>query len=200
MIVRVDRLIDWSQHVVGDLNEASGHLVGRPQGALTWSWPGRAVDRLQWMVMKTANRVMVLASRLLEDAVSAAEMGTERILNVGYRSPHEHTTVFLRLPLDVYRAHELWILEHRDRLVIGRAEDVAQTTHAALAHRRRPLAVKEWDPLHRGEAAQEVILMTTTRVMSRAPAALKPYVVPAAWILNADVRPIAMNLTVGDRL
>ena len=190
MIVRVDRLIDWSQHVVGDLNQVSGHLVGRPQGALAWSWPGRAVDGLQWMVMKTATHVMVLMSRIVEDAVSAGEMGAERVMNISDRSPHEPTTVFLRLPLEVYRAHELWILEHRDRLVIGRAADFAQTTHAALAHHRRHLAAKEWDPVKRlDDPTQDVILMTTTRIIARAPASLRPYVVPAAWILHPDFRP-----------
>jgi hypothetical protein len=187
MVVRIDKLVDWTQHVVGDLDFFLGCFIGRSRGLLGWAWPGRVVDHAQWMSIKTANRAMLFVNRVVEDAVSATEIGTERLLNLGYRPPHQHTTVFVRLPLDVYRAHELWLLEHRDRLVIGTADDFAQTTHAALAHRRRHLNVEAWDPVARlGDPARLIIVMTTTRVFARAPRALRPYAVPAAWILNAE--------------
>jgi len=187
MIVRIDKLTDWTQHVVGDLDRFLGRCIGRSRGLLGWSWPGRAVDRLQWMAVKTANRAMVFVSRVVENTVSAAETGTERVLNVGYQPPHQHTTVFLRLPLEVYRAHELWMLEHRDRLIIGRLDEFAQTTHTTLAHRRRHLSVEAWDPIARpGDSTPIVIVMTTSRMFARAPRSLRPYVVPAAWILNAE--------------
>lgn len=187
MVVRLDKLTDWTQHVVGDVDNLIGCLIGRSRGLLGWSWPGRAVDRVQWMAIKTANRAMLLVNRIVEHTVSATETGTEQLLNVGYQPPHQHTTVFLRLPPEVYRAHELWMLEHRDRLIIGSVDDFAQTTHAALAHRRRHLTVEAWDPIVRpGGPAHLVIVMTTTRVFSRAPVSLRPYVVPAAWILNTE--------------
>jgi len=185
MIVRVDKLVDWTQHVVGDVDALLGWFVGRPRGLLGWSWPGRAVDRMQWMGIKTANRAMVFVSRSVEHAVGATETGTERLFNIGYQPPHQRTTVFLQLPLEVYRAHELWLLERRDHLVIGSAEDFLQTTHAALAHRRRHLNVEAWDPVARlADPTRVVIVMTTARVVARAPRSLRPYVVPAAWVLN----------------
>lgn len=187
LVVRAQKLVDWLQHVTGDVNWLSGRLVGRRRGLVTWSLPERAVDGLQGVILKTFHHTMLWITRSADAGLEGVELAGEGVINIGYRRPHRQDTVFLRLPLAVYRAHELWMLEHRPRLVIGRADTFAGTTHAELAHRFRRTALADWSPLDRAEeAGPTVVIMTTSRVMARAPASLRPYVVPAAWILEGQ--------------
>lgn len=189
-LLRVNKLVDWVQHVSGDANQLSGWLIGRPKGLIRWSLPARSIDGLQGMALKTFHQVNLLGARLVEGAFTTVEMAGEGIVNVGYRRPHQETTVFLRLPVSVYRAHELWILEHQDRLAIGRPHEFAAATHAALAHRRRArpaLALPDLDPSE--EQQGPVVLMTTVQMLARAPASLHAYVVPAAWVLDDSSTP-----------
>ncbi len=184
MLVRVDRLMDWSQHLVGDVNRLSGRIVGRRRGLITWPMPGQAVDGAQWLLLKTASDARTLVARALEHTLTGIEAAGEQVVNIGRRRSHQRQTVFLRLPREVYRAHELWLLEHRPSLVVGTPETFRGATHAALAHGRR-LAVREWEPAD--PLRHEVlVVMTTARVIAHAPEALKAYVVPAAWILDPD--------------
>lgn len=184
-VIRIHKLIDWTQHLTGDLNRLSGRLVGRSAGLVTWSATERAVDRLQALLLTTFHRVGVLAARTLEHGLTAVELAGEQLVNAGYRRAHQDQTVFLRLPTGVFRAHELWLLEHRPQLFAGTARDFARSTHAQLAHRRRLSGPREWVAVDRLlNTESEVVVMTTTRVMSRAPEALRAYVVPAAWVLN----------------
>ncbi len=186
MIVRVHRLIDWGQHVVGDVNRVCGRPFGLQQGLVPWAWPGRAVDGMQWGLVKTFSVVSVAAARALEQTLTVSEMAAESVVNVGYHRPHQEETVFFRVPMDAYRAHELWILEHRQHLVIATAEELRASTHARLAHRRRSVRPSEWSPVDQWPAGQDVVLMTTVSVAARAPTSLKAYVVPAAWVVNDD--------------
>jgi len=184
MVVRVNKLIDWAQHVVGDLNGMIGRPVRRSEGLVRWATPGRAVDGTQWVLLKTFNAVSVLVAKAADHGVSGMEMIADQVVNLGYRTPHQDETVFLRLPKGAYRAHELWMLEHRPRLIIGTSEDFLRATHATLAHRQRPLPLRAWDVVDQLSAQEPIIVMTTTRAIAHAPASLKAYVVPAAWVLN----------------
>ncbi len=184
MLVRVDKLVDWLQHVTGDLNRLSGRAVMRPQGLVTWSGPGRVVDGAQSVLARTFHRVGVVVARTLEGSLTTVEAAGEGLVNLGYRRPHQETTVFLRLPREVLRAHELWVLERHPQLILGPPELFLASTHAALGHRRRQPALWQWSDIDRlTQNASAIIVMTTTRVIARAPDELKPYVVPAAWIL-----------------
>ncbi|MBI4342693.1 MAG: hypothetical protein HY599_04945 [Candidatus Omnitrophica bacterium] len=195
MVTRVHRLVDWAQHLTGDLNRLAGMVVMRPRGLITWSLPGRTIDEFQWGLLKTFNAGSVLIGRTLDGTLTAVEASGDRVINAGHRRPHRQTTVFLRLPRQVYRAHELWILEHRPQLVIGEAALFARATHAELAHHRRHPAVREWDPISRpGSGDGPVVIMMTTRVIARAPEPLRQYVVPAAWVLHPE-RPHQRMLT-----
>ena len=184
MVIRLYKLVDWTQHVTGDVNRSAGSLVGRPRGLVTWSLPERAIDGVQWMLLKTFNSVSVLMARGIDAGLTGMELAAEGVRNIGYRPPHQQQTVFLRMPMEVYRVHELWMLEHRSRIVLDSAKEFARLTHAALAHHRRPVPLEEWSRVDQWGAASEVVVMTTVQGMSRAPAALQSYVVPAAWILN----------------
>jgi hypothetical protein len=188
LVIRAHKLIDWTQHVVQDVNAAAGTVVGRPQGLIRWHWPGYAVDGAQWLLLKTFTHASVVVARVVDDGLTAVELVAEAFVNLGRRRPHEETTAFLRLPRDVYRSHELWMLEHRPQLVLGTAAEFRRATHAALAHRRRALAVADWSQPDRLLSEPELIVMTSARVLSRAPASLQPYVVPAAWVLNDPER------------
>ncbi|OGX29643.1 MAG: hypothetical protein A3B78_02490 [Omnitrophica WOR_2 bacterium RIFCSPHIGHO2_02_FULL_67_20] len=184
MVVRVHRLIDWSQHVVGDVNRVCGRPFGFRQGLVPWALPGRAVDGMQWALVKTFNAVSVAAARALDQTLTVSEMAAEGVVNAGYHRPHQEETVFFRVPMDAYRAHELWILERRQTLVIATVEELRASTHARLAHRRRRVRPSEWSPVDQWPAREDVVLMTTLRVAARAPASLKAYVVPAEWVLE----------------
>ena len=100
--------------------------------------------------------------------------------------------MFFRLPVDAYRAHELWILDHRPALVIGTAAQVASSTHAQLAHHRHRVRPSQWSPVDEwpeGEG-EDVGLMTTVRVAACAPASLRAYVVPAEWVLTGGAKSV----------
>ena len=147
--------------------------------------PGRAVDGFQGLITRTFHRVGVAVAWVLEKSLAGAEGGVETVLNIGTPASHRQTTVFLRLPVDVYRAHEAWCLAHRRTLYIGSAEELATLTHAALFHpglHRRRVPWWRGDP---AASASTVIMVTTTRTMAHAPPALRPYVVPIAWALDA---------------
>jgi hypothetical protein len=186
MAVRVFKLVDWLQHVTGDFNELSGRIVGRPHGLVSWSWPERAVDGAQWVMIKTFHHLGVMTARSIDYSLSGVEIVGGNLLNIWQRRAHQETTVFLRLPMEIYRAHELWILEHRSNMTLGSAQEFARSTHAALAHHHR-ITLTDWaliDKANRNDST--IVLMTTTRVMSRAPRSLLPYVVPAEWILDKE--------------
>ena len=184
MMVRLSKLIDWTQHVTGDLNQLSGRLIGRPRGLITWMLPEQAVDGAQWLLIKTFHHLSVLMARSVDHGLTGVEMTGDAFLNVGRRRPHQETTVFLRLPIEVYRAHELWILEHRTHLVVGPPALFLHSSHAALAHHPQTM-LSDWSLIDQPNHEEPVlIVMTTVRVMSRAPESLTPYVVPAAWVLN----------------
>ncbi|MBI2104983.1 MAG: hypothetical protein HYT90_05345 [Candidatus Omnitrophica bacterium] len=196
LLIRANKLIDWTQHVTGDVNQLIGMPVGRRRGLIPGTLPERAVDRTQWLLIKLFNAASILVTRTLDYSLMTVEVAGETLVNVGHRPPHQEQTVFLRLPRAAYRAHELWLLEHEAHLVVGDRARFAQATHAALAHPRRwrdPAAGggrrRPGSPAKRGlpdlaAGASEVIVMTTARVVSRAPRELAAYVVPAAWILN----------------
>lgn len=187
MVVRINKLIDWGQRVTGDVNRLAGAPIGRPQGLIAWPSPGRAVDGAQWLLVKAFNSASVFAARVLDGSLTGAEVLAEEVVNAGYQRPHQEETVFLRLPMEVYRVHELWFLEHRPSLVIGAQQEFARATHEALAHHRRPATPQDWVQVDRlSHRVSEIVVMLPARLMARAPAPLKPYVVPAAWILSDD--------------
>lgn len=185
MVIRVHKLIDWIQHVTGDLNRLGGRCVGRPQGIVTWSLPERTVDGIQWLLLKTFNRVGVLLTRTIDGTLTGVEVVGEHILNAGYRLPHQQETVFLRLPVQMLREQEAWLDEHRAQFLIGTPEGFARTTHAALAHGRRGGRPPTWTTAtSSADEEPTVIVMMTIWTLARAPAALRSYVVPAAWVLK----------------
>jgi hypothetical protein len=194
MLVRFDKLVDWAQHVTGDVNQAAGAVVGRPQGLVQWVLPERAIDATQWLLLKTFAQVRVLLGRTVDSTLEIVEVVGEGIVNLGYRPPHQERAVFLQVPRAVAWAQQLWLREHRSHLVIGTAEEFARSTHATLAHHRRSaatIAEDRWDPAD----APEVVVMMDRLVFSRAPEALRAYVVPAAWVLNPAIgpRPLAVG-------
>jgi hypothetical protein len=184
-VVRVHKLVDWLQHVVGDVNRLAGRPLRRPDGLLSWRGPERGVDGLQTIVTRTFNVVSLFAVRLLDDGLRGVETAGEAGLRRVVPAAHQDTTVFLRMPLGVYWTHEAWVLEHRRQVVIGTAAEFQAGTHATLAHDPREQALADWTPVRfSAETSQSVIVMTTSRLLARAPAPLKAYVVPAAWILE----------------
>ena len=181
-IVRANKLIDWIQHLVGDLNEGAGWAIGRPRGAFPWTLPGRAVDGTQWMVIKTTHALSVALTRCVDGAISLTENVLEACLNLPRGTPHRHATIFLRLPVGVYRQYEPWLLEHQDRLYAGTAEELRGLTHAELFHRRLARR-KPWGDLDRVQPPpSSVVLVMDARLFRMAPEALAPYVIPSAWI------------------
>lgn len=193
-LVRVNKLVDWTQHVHGDLNRAAGGLVGRPTGLIGWRLPGRAVDSLQGVLIRGFHGVGIVVARAVDGTLTCLERVGEGFVNVWRPRPHRDTTVFFRLPIEVYRIHELWILEHRERVVVTTVEELSRTTHAALAHGRRRIPLAEWSPVERfGSQLADVVVMTTLPVAARAPEALKAYVVPAAWVLNGSNQQSAVS-------
>jgi hypothetical protein len=187
MVVRIHKLIDWTQHVVEDLNRVVGRAIGRPGGLVRWSLPGRTVDGAQWVLIKSFTSMSVLLDRAVDGSLTIIELAGDEIINAGHQRAQQAQAVVLRLPPEVYRAHELWMLEHRRSLVFGTAEEFARSTHAALAHHRRQVSLSEWSAVDRPDGEEAVVIvMTNVRVMSRAPETLKPYVVPAAWLLATE--------------
>lgn len=185
VVVRVSKLIDWTQHITGDVNQLLGWPIRRPQGLITWSGPERVVDGGQWVLLKTFNNATIWISRTVDGGLTGLESIGERVVNVGFTRPHEEETVFLRLPIDVYRAHELWILERRSHVVLGTAEEFVASTHAAMAHRQRKASLPDWSPMDRPEHQPSLVMvMMSTRTFSHAPQSLRSYVVPAAWVLD----------------
>jgi hypothetical protein len=186
-IVRLNKLVDWTQHVVGDVNRLLGWSTGSREGYLRWPALTRSVDAGQRGVIRVFHRASVVLAKSAEATLSGLERGAERLVNVRRAPPHAGTTVFLRVPLRVYRAHELWILEHARRMYVGTPEELAGLTHAAVFHARgaRTPRRQPWWTLGRfGHTPPDpVIVMTGQAVFAGAPAGLRPYVVPAAWVL-----------------
>ncbi len=202
MLVRVNKLIDWTQDVTGDLNSVVGWPVGRRDGLMRWRAPAQVVDGAQMVIASAVHHVSILAAWLLEKSLAAAEGGVEGVLNIGTPTPHRLTTVCARLPVEVYREYAPWFLAHRRALYIGSADTLATLTHAQLFHPGVWKPRFQWwmrspsgpsgsprDPsrgipsVARGEASS-VILVTNAHTMARAPAALRPYVIPAAWVFE----------------
>lgn len=193
-VVRVNKLLDWTQRLVGDANALGGRLVGRPRGLIWWRLPGRLIDSVQIVVTKTFHVLNVTVARCLDGGVSGVETATEFAVNAARPAAHRDTTVFLRMPTGVYRAHELWVLSHTRRMYVGTAEELARLSHAEVFHlgslrrsstrrqgQRRP--PRWWDVERFDVEPNTVVLVTDQRTFSSAPQALRAYVVPAAWVL-----------------
>jgi len=184
-VMRVQKVVDWTQHVVGDFNAFGGRLVGRRQGLVTWRLPGRAVDGSQTMVTNIFHLISGTVARTIDHTITGAESSLEVAVNLGRRKRHRDTTVFLHLPTSVYRAHELWVLHHRARIYVGTREALTRRSHAELFHpgmgRPRPLW---WDDdtwlLH----VNTVVMVTDVRTFATAPPGLVPYVVSAAFVFG----------------
>ncbi|HEX9779932.1 MAG TPA: hypothetical protein VGB20_01810 [bacterium] len=184
-VMRVTKLVDWTQNIVGDVNRLAGWSVRRPQGLITWSGPERAVDGLEWALVKIFTHSNVTVARTMNTALDIVEGTGELLVNVTYRTPHQERTVFLRVPALEYREHRPWITRHRQRIVLGPAALFLGTTHAQLSHRRRPRSTIA----HADAAADRsdaVVLMMDVKTFALAPETLRPFVVPAAWILAPD--------------
>ncbi len=183
-IVRVNKLIDWTQHIVGDLNEGMGWTVGRPHGAIRWALPGRAVDGVQRLLVKTTHTLSIVLTRTVEGAITTVERSIDTVLNLPRGQPHRDTTIFLRIPLGMYRQHEPWIVEHQDRLYAGTADELVGLTHDELLHHARARG-RRWGDLDRMQPPpSEVMLVMDLPAFRRAPSALHPYVIPASWVDN----------------
>jgi len=183
-VVRVNKLVDWAQRLVGDMNVAMGYVVGRRDGLITWSVPARATDGVQRLLTRTVHLLQMTVARTLEYTLSGLERTGEVVVNVGYATPHRRTTVFLQAPAAVYRAHEPWLLEHAPTLYLGTAEELKALTHAELFHRRwwgraRTRALPDLDL-----ASDDWVLVLPLRVLRRAPRGLQAAVVPWAWVLE----------------
>lgn len=187
-VVRVHKLIDWVQRVVGDLNWLVGWPAGRRKGLIRWSLPGRIVDDAQEGVTLIVHVAYVTLAKTLDHSVGGVEQGLEHVVNVPRPSGHQETTVFLRLPSDRYRATDLWVHRHRRRVYVGTAEEATQLSHADLFHRRRRRgpAPRWWDVERLRPIPSEVVVVTDTRAFADAPTDLRPYVVPAAWVLDSS--------------
>ena len=189
MIVRVNKLIDWTQLMTGDLNSALGGLVRRPEGLIGWQAPAQNVDRFQWALCWLFNQVSVIATKTLDGGVHAVEMAGEGIANFDYQTPHSENTVFLELPPNVFLSYELWILEHQDDMVIDVRDVFLRQTHASLAHQRHNTWRKTWGGISQLERMNvPVVIMAPQQVIARSPAALKDYIVPASWILDPELK------------
>jgi hypothetical protein len=185
-LVRVNKLIDWTQHIVGDLNRGVGWPVGRRDGMIGWRGPAQGVDLFQKGVTRGFHWVSVLVARSIDRGLLGAEHGLEAAVNAPRSEPHADTSVFLRMPIEVYRAHEPWMRRHRRRLYVGTAEDLSGLTHAQLFHRRgRRGAEPDWGNIRRlSSEPSEVVVIAERSAFDGAPPPLRPYVVPAAWVLS----------------
>jgi small ligand-binding sensory domain FIST len=129
LVIRLHKLIDWTQHIAGDVNALLGWPVGRPRGLVRWSGPARVVDGLQRGLLGTLNAVQVFAARVLEGAVTGLELGAEGLVNLGHRRAHADTTVFL---------HAGGVCEFDPRGALARARGAGRQGlggHRALARR-----------------------------------------------------------------
>ena len=180
-VARVNKLIDWAQHVTGDINGGLGRTAGRPAGLITWSLPGRTIDRGQRGLIRVFHWASVTVARMLDQGIAGAEGGVEVVVNVPRPAPHRLTTVFVRVPLETYRRYEPWIRRRGSRIYAGTAEDLLQLTHAQLFHhhrrRQRAAAQRAWP-----DSTTHVMLVMSARTFSTAPNGLAPYVIPAAWV------------------
>lgn len=185
MVVRVNHVLDWTQHLCGDGNRLLGLPLRRPQGLITWRGPTQAVDGLQGGLLKAFSQASMVVARLVDGVFDGVEVVGDAAWNMFRAPPHPPRAVFLRMPMGVYRAHELWFLEHRRRLIIGTPEQFQATTHAALRHQRGTVVLMEWTEVDRSYARlEEVAVLASPALIARAPATLQAYVVPAAWVLD----------------
>ncbi len=187
MVVRINKLIDWTQHLVGDMNRLIGWPVRRPDGLVTWAAPGRLVDHGQRIMVKLFHGLTVLIVQGIDGGIAGSEYGVERLVNAPRPAPHHLETVFLRLSPNVYRVHELWILAHRRSIYVGTTEELAGLTHAEIFHPRRAQrhGDTEWWNLERlTPEPPSLVLVTDRRTFATAPPSMAAYVVPAAWVLT----------------
>lgn len=188
-LLRINRLIDWTQHVVGDLNRLAGPPVRRADGLIRWRMPGLTVDAAQDALAKGFHHLGVSLARLLDRGIRGAEDGAEMVVNLGRPTPHQQTTVFLRLPREVWQAHASWADRRRRHLYVGTSEELRTLTHAALCHptprQRRAARARPWGSPDRLQPMPDMLVVVMQeRTMAKAPAALRRYVVPAAWVLH----------------
>lgn len=197
-MVRIDKLINWTQSLVGDINELLGWpvtafgAIGRRQGLIRWRGPGQVVDGAQKVVTLAFHGASVMVTRAVEYGVAGTERGVETVLNAGRPARHASTTVFVELPVEMARAHAGWILQRRRRIYLGTRQELQRLTHAELFHPRtlhpRPRGPRPaWWSLDRlPSVPARLVLVTDARTFASAPPAFRPYVVPAAWVLSDE--------------
>ncbi len=186
-LYRANLLIDWTQHVVGDVNRGPGFLVGRKQGFVPSKPVANVVDSAQWVFTKVLNQASVIVSRSLEGLIEVVEDTTEFFIKAATRTPHHESTVFVRLPVEVYRAYELWVLEHQNKIFVGRKKDFIYATHAQLMHDGSHLDLALHDSVM-VEDGEDIFLMTDQRTFLSAPKDLRAYVVPSLWVLHEHAK------------
>lgn len=206
VIIRVNKLIDWTQHITGDINQLLGWIVKSPlrifknkstaladdstnrpkysNHLIPGSLLGDIVDGTQWMLIKTFNGLTIFTARTVEELIGVVEKAGEVIINYGYHPPHRDTTVFLRLPESVFSAHKHWFLKKRRKIIASTSNMISASTHAQLTRRNNQGDVIGWDDVPYLLEDQDLIVMMPSSVFSSAPESLEAYVVPASWVLE----------------
>ncbi len=189
-LLRVNRLIDWTQRVLGDLNGLAGRPFGRDEGLVPGQVPAVIVDNAQVTVNGAFHIVSIGVAKTMDASVTGMERGAEGLANMGRPIAHRQQTVFLRMTPEVYGANESWIHRNRSRIYAGTPEELAGLSHAEIFHPRSRRRSADWWSLARfNPPPQTIILITDRRTFDRAPDSLRPYVVPAAWVLDRSPSP-----------
>jgi hypothetical protein len=183
-LFRVNNVIDWAQHVTGDFNQLVGVPLGRgAQGLLVWQLPGRSIDGFQWLITQGFHQLEVMLSRTIDRSIRGFERGLEWAVNVTYTPPYQSRTVFVEMPMEIYRLYESWVTEHYPRLAVGTEDKFLNSTYLQLTeHWSRETALPPM--LTVLSDSDTVVLMIDQEAFEQAPAELADYVVPAAWVLN----------------
>jgi len=186
---RGHRLIDAAQHLVGDVNWLVGAPVGRRQGLITLRWPGQVIDGLQSGLTLSLNLLSGLAGQVLDTVILTTEGVVKAPWTMWRRPACQERTVFVQLPRELYAQHQRFWHRHRRGVFVGTAEELRTLTHAELFHPRRGRRYggrtrAELDRVPSSEAT--VVVVTDDRLARRLHDALRPYVVPAEWVLEPD--------------
>jgi hypothetical protein len=193
MIVRFNKLTDWAQNVGHDVNSLFGIPFGKKEGLVNFSFPAKSVDSVQAAVTRIFHSAQIILARTIDFGVSGIDKAVLRCVGFKNRRSHAESTVFFRMPVGVYRANELWFLEHGNKVYAGTKDELSKLNHASIFHIKKMHSASTgnrkqmWYSIDRFMPEPSIVIaITDERTASTAPKSLLDYLIPVDMVMEEN--------------